>query len=732
MPALLHRLGRAAAGRPRVVLLTWALVGAALFGLSAFAGGKFVDDYRLPGSDSQHAIDLLVAQFPAQAGTSARVVVHGASGATTTPAAQAAIAATLDRTRRLPHVIDVTPPYPSPDGGLAVAQVSYDVKVTDFDTARAVTALTEAAAPARAVGLRTDFGGQVPENIKPQLATSDLVGLAAAALVLLVSFGSVVATGVPILIAVVGLALGTAGISLYAAATTVGSMAPTVATMIGLGVGIDYALFVTSRHRQYLAAGLDIPEAAGRASTTAGRAVLVAGGTVMVSICGLALVGVPNLATFGYATAIVVAVMVLAALTLLPALLGLAGDRLERLRVPRLGRERPGREPASARWARHVGRHPVVYALGCLALLLTVASPLLSMRMAQSDAGSEPTSTTSRRAYDALAAAFGPGANGPLLVVLDLRGARTDPTAAVLAAVGRDADVAAVAPTGVNPAGTAAVLTVIPKSGPQSAATTDLAARLRGGVLTAAVAGTGAVARLAGPTVTYIDVSSRLAQRMPVFMAAVVVLSFLLLLLVFRSLLVPLKAAVMNLLSIGAAYGVMVAVFQWGWGSELLGVHGSVPISPFLPVLMFAALFGLSMDYEVFLLSRIREDYQRSGDSHASVVSGLAGTARVITCAAAIMICVFLSFTLDPEILLKMTGLGLATAVFLDATVVRMALVPATMALLGRANWWLPGWLDRVLPRLPLDTGDIETLPGGSAGPSTRRTKPTSPVSARV
>jgi len=308
----------------------------------------------------------------------------------------------------------------------------------------------------------------VPENIKAELATSDLVGLAAAALVLLVAFGSVVAMGLPILIAVVGLAVGTAGVSLYAAATTVGSMAPTVATMIGLGVGIDYALFLTSRHRQYLSAGYDVPEAAGQASGTAGRAVLVAGVTVMVSICGLALVGVPNLATFGYASAIVVAVMVAAALTLLPALLGLAGTRLDRLRVPRLGRERSDREPASARWAGHVGRHPAIYAIGCLALLLTVASPVLSMRMAQSDASSEPTSTTHRRAYDALAAAFGPGANGPLLVVVDLRGARTDPTPELLAAVGRDADVAAVAPTGTSPAGTAAVLTVIPRSGPQS------------------------------------------------------------------------------------------------------------------------------------------------------------------------------------------------------------------------------------------------------------------------
>jgi RND superfamily putative drug exporter len=488
--------------------------------------------------------------------------------------------------------------------------------------------------------------------------------------------------------------------------------------MVGLGVGIDYALFVVTRHRECLASGDDVVTAAATATATAGKAVLFAGGTVMVAICGLWFVNVPLLASIGFGVAIVVAVSVAAALTLLPALLGLCGSRLATTRSRRRwfrraqragsGSAQPSvtkRPPLAARWADHVGRHPARFAVLSLAVLLLLAAPVLSLRLGWADAGNEPTSTTQRRAYDLTTEAFGPGANGPILVAVDLSKAADDD--AVLerlstAMVGA-AGVATVLPPERNRSGDTAVLTVVPTTGPESDRTSELVERLRGETIPPVVAGTGAAAHLTGPTAVLVDLTQRLSDRLLIFIGVVVAASFVLLVVLFRSVVVPLKAAIMNLLSIGAAYGVLVAVFQWGWGAELLGLDGPVPVTAFVPVMVFAIVFGLSMDYEVFLLSRIREEYDRTGDPHRSVVDGLGATGRVITCAALVMIAVFVSFAMSSSVSVKMMGIGLATAVLVDATIIRLVLVPSSMAILGRANWWLPRWLDRLLPSTGFD-----------------------------
>jgi RND superfamily putative drug exporter len=476
--------------------------------------------------------------------------------------------------------------------------------------------------------------------------------------------------------------------------------------MIGLGVGIDYALFIVTRHRHNLHDGMSVEDSAGNANATAGQAVLFAGTTVVIAILGLFVAGLPALTAAGISIALVVTVAMAAAITLLPALLGLAGTKIDKLSIHRKSHAtKPAHATLSGRWAHHVGRRPVRYAVLSLATLGLIAVPVMSMRIGTPDDGNAAAGTTQRTAYDKLAEGFGSGFNGPIHVVLQV------PTAADQVAVGRVQDalqatpgVAAVTPPVFNAEQDTALLIVNPTTSPQDAATDELVRHLRAEVLPNAVAGTGTSAMLTGQAM-FTDITDRITSRLPWFIAAIIAMSFVLLMIVFRSILVPLKAALMNLLSIAAAYGVIVAVFQWGWGNELIGVEQTMPINPFAPLMMFAILFGLSMDYEVFLLSRVREDYVKTGDSHRSVVTGLSSTARVITSAALIMMSVFGAFVLGDDPTGKLFGLGLAVAVFLDATLVRMVLVPAAMSLVGRANWWLPGWLDRILPHLDLEGG---------------------------
>jgi RND superfamily putative drug exporter len=578
-----------------------------------------------------------------------------------------------------------------------------------------------ATAPAVAAGVRVEYGGAVTDYAdRPPDSNADLIGLLAAAVILLFAFGSVVAMGLPILTALSGLGVGFALIYIVAALTDIGTLAPTLATMIGLGVGIDYSLFIVTRFREGLASGLSVEEAAGRSVATAGSAVLFAGCTVVIAICGLAISGIPYVARLGYMAGIVVAVMMVAAITLLPAVIGVIGTRIDRWSIHRHRGTTPqaGASTATsvwARWARTVARHAWLFAILGTAILLTLAWPLLSMRLGQSDDGNLPTSTTQRQAYDLIADGFGPGTNGPLLVVVELPEANDtaalDPISAALTAT---PGVDKVLPPQLNsPADDVALIAVFPTTAPDSAATATLVNTLRDDVLPKAVGTSGAVALVGGVTAEYIDIGDQIASRLPYFIGAVVLLSFLLLMLVFHSVLVPLTAALMNLLSVAAAYGAIVAVFQWGWFKGVIGLESTVPIVSFVPMMMFAVLFGLSMDYQVFLLTRIREEYDNTGDTREAVVLGLTRTARVITSAALIMIFVFGAFVLNLTAEVKMFGLGLAFAVFVDATVVRMMLVPSIMEILGDANWWFPKWLSW-LPRLDIDAPTAPAVPAVS------------------
>jgi RND superfamily putative drug exporter len=494
--------------------------------------------------------------------------------------------------------------------------------------------------------------------------------------------------------------------------------------MIGLGVGIDYSLFIVTRFRKARARGATVPDAAAEASGTAGAAVLFAGTSVVIAISGLLISGIWAIGMLGIAAAVVVAVSVVSALTLLPALLGLLGRWVDRLRIPGLGRarrrahahERPG---LSIRWARGVTRRPVAAAVAGTAILLVLAAPVLGMRLGQSDQGSQPPSTSQRKAYDLLAEGFGPGFNGPLVLVGTVPDEAARQRVDVLRSTVADTPgVVAVAEPVFNPAGDVVVLTAMPATGPQAAETADVVRRLRDAVVPAATDGSGLDVLVGGNTAAFVDLDRQMSARLPVLIGAVVALAFVLLMMAFRSILVPLKAALMNLLSVSAAYGVIVAIFQWGWGKDLVGLTETIPIVSWVPMFLFAVLFGLSMDYEVFLLSRIREEYAGGGDPRGSVARGLASTARVITAAALIMIAVFASFVAAPEPVTKMVGLGLAVAVLVDATVVRMLLVPSLMVLMGRANWWLPRWLDRILPAVQLEGSGVVGTSGPSSPPA--------------
>jgi RND superfamily putative drug exporter len=733
--AFLDRLGRGAARHRWWVIGAWILLVVVVGGAAHAANGKTQDTFRIPGAQSQQAADLLAQRFPSQSGDVALVVFQAPQGGVRAPAAAAALAQTQQALAALPDVAGqvVGPATPgvgrafiSSDGTIAYARVQYDRKAGSLP-ADTFTRLQAAAHPATLAGLHVAFGGAITDFFnQPPAGSADAIGLLVAVIILLLTFGSVIAMSLPIGTALFGLAIGLSLISLLAAVTTIGTVAPTLATMIGLGVGIDYSLFILTRHRQNLVSGMPVLESIGLANGTAGQAVLFAGTTVVIAICGLALAGIPYVTWLGFTSAIVVLIMMAAAVTLIPALLGVAGEHINKVHAPRFRRHHRGDDHPSltggrshgwTRWAEFMSRHRWPAVLGSLAVLLVLASPLLGMRLGQVDDSSAPHDSTQRVAYDLISRGFGSGFNGPLVLAVALpHPGDVAPAQAVATAVAKVPGVR-VGPPQLSPTThTAAVIIAVPPSSPQSAATEDLVNTLRHQVLPPAVQGTGAQVYVGGVTAAFIDLGQRIQDRLPFFIGAVVLLSFVLLMMVFRSVFVPLKAAIMNLLSIGAAFGVIVAVFQWGWGSNLIGVSETTPIVAYVPMMMFAILFGLSMDYEVFLLSRIREDYYETHDNLASVVNGLGVTARVITSAALIMISVFLGFVANPEPTVKMFGLGLAVAVFVDATIVRLVLVPATMELLGDANWWLPRWLDRLLPSIRIEEG-----PTSAPGPTEDR-----------
>jgi RND superfamily putative drug exporter len=704
---LLYRLGRWTVRRRRYVLGAWIVVLVGITILGASLGGKAIDDFNVPGTESQAGRDLLGKALPDE-GARAQVVVRSPEGTKVSdPTVARPIGDYLASVARLPHVSEVSDLIPAPkDARIGFAFVTYDADPGELghDPGKQLEA---SGTQLRNEGYDVEYGGEVQIDRQEIGGKSEYIGLGVAVIVLLVAFGSVVAMGLPLGTALIGLGSGLGLITVAQSFLSVPTVAPTLAAMIGLGVGIDYALFIVTRHREHLHHHMTVEESAGRAIATAGQAVVFAGITVVIAICGLQFVGIQSVALMGYAIALNVLVSVLAAITLLPAFLGFAGRNIDKLRLPHVNTHRTGDDRSfAARWSIHVSRHPWKYLIASSVLLVALIIPFFSIRLGQTDAGNDPPGSTTRKAYDLLADGFGPGFNGPLAVVVTKGTGPLDASLDALSTrLAKVEDVAGVSPERqISADGTIGLLTVFPDSAPQDAATQHLVHHLRSDVLPDA--GTDAKADrvlVTGSTAFFIDISDKITSRLPIFIGAVLVLSFILLMAVFRSILVPLKAALMNLLGIGAAYGVLVAVFQWKWGGALLGVDESLPIISFLPMFMFAILFGLSMDYEVFLMSRVREEYLESGDNTASVAKGISHTARVITAAAIIMVSVFGSFAFGDDPTVKMFGIGLAVAIFLDATVIRMVLVPSTMQLLGDRNWWLPGWLDRVLPRFDLE-----------------------------
>jgi len=719
MSHVLYRIGNFAGRHPWRVISAWIFIAVAIFMFNASHGGNYDETFTLPGSQSQRAADAVQDRFPQETLYTSNVIFHSEDGLTS-PEAKAAINQAVEKLADVPHAIAVNSPYDprgptiSADKDTAFATVAFDIEkvgTTEFDAAE------KAVQGVRDAGIQVEYDGGLGYANVPAGGNSEMIGVLFAIVILAIAFGSLVAMSLPIVTALLAILIGSSAIGIMAGIVPVPEITGIVAMMLGLGVGIDYALFILTRHRQNLAAGQSVPVAIGRANATAGLSVLFAGLTVIVAIMGLKVSGVPMMEMMGYGSAIMVAVVMLASITLLPAMLGVVKHRVNSARVPFV-KPKPADNPkaASARWAARVVGKPLRYGAVAAVILGVLAIPVFSMHLGFADAGNDAPTSTTRKAYDLMSDGYGPGVNGPLEVVLDTKGGQI-PQATLdklETSLATQPGVASVDDAVTNEAGDLAIIGVTPTTAPQDARTDKLLEHLREDTVPAAVAGSDVEASITGSTALTVDVSSRLQQRMPWFLGAVIGLSFLVLMIVFRSVLVPLKAAALNVLGVGAAYGVIVAVFQWGWGASLIGVHETVPIMPLAPMLMFAILFGLSMDYEVFLMSRVREQYQKHFDPRRAVVEGVGSTARVISSAALIMISVFASFILDVDVTTKMFGIGLSVAVFLDVTLVRMVLVPAAMSLLGHRAWWLPAWLERRLPTIDIDGGTHDGEEPGS------------------
>jgi RND superfamily putative drug exporter len=716
--APLYAIGRFCARHHWPTIGVWIVLAIGLVVLGQAGDSKTNDNLTLPGTDSTAATELLEDDLPEQAFGSNPLVIQARAGASLTkPEYAQAIDASVKRLNALHDVNSaVNPlsregaPFLSQDGSVAYVPVVLSVGPGEL-TENQAEAVLDAGQPAEAAGLRVSVGAYIGQQLsKPDTGASDAIGIAAAIVILLFAFGTATAMVLPISSAIIGLACSLSLIRLLENAVQVPSVASTLATMIGLGVGIDYALFIVTRHKLQLGEGMELRESIARAAATAGGAVVFAGFTVVIALCSLAFAGIPLVSTLGFTAAIAVVVAVAAATTLLPAMLGALGPRINSLRV-QLGKSHPDdAEPHGwRRWAKGVAARPWRSALAALAVLVVLSLPIFQLELGQNDISALPKSTTARQAYDGLTQGFGPGVNGPLLIASEFESAAEakEVLPKLAKAIGGASDVDQVSEPTLDEAGTAAVFTVISSSAPWADATVTLVEDLRETTIPKALQGTGATAYVGGQTAGYIDLATQIGDKLPLMIAIVVGLSFIVLLLAFRSLLVPLKAAAMNLLSVAAAYGIVTAVFQLGWGASLIGLDHSIPIVSFVPLLMFAILFGLSMDYEVFLLTQMREHYKRSGDARAAVIDGLANTGRVITSAAAIMVCVFTSFVLNGNPLVKEFGVGLAVAIAIDATLVRCLLVPAIMVLLGKRAWWLPRWLDRLVPHVSIEGEDF-------------------------
>ncbi|MEU3935415.1 MMPL family transporter [Streptomyces sp. NPDC029044] len=708
-------LARWCVQRRLLSVLLWLLAFAGVAAGAAVAGTTYSNDYQVPGTESGRATELLHEGFPQLGGDSDTVVWHTASGSVRAADVEQTMTRTLDRIEDLPGVASVTSPYDGPgtgrisaDGRTAYASVTFDDQAEDIAESEA-RAVVDTAKSAETDGLQVELGGSavaLTESSGGHLA--EIVGVLVAAVVLFLAFGSLAASLLPIATALVGVGTAYAGIVLLGHAMTVADFAPMLGMLVGLGVGIDYALFIVTRHRRGLKRGLSVTEAATNAVATTGRAVVFAGATVCIALLGMLILRLSFLNGVAVAASLTVILTVAASVTLLPALLSFIGmralSRRERRRLAEHGPEPEVPTGFAARWSAFVERHPKVLGAVALVVMAVLALPTFSLHLGTSDQGNGPKTATTRQAYDLLADGFGPGVNGPLTLVTKVDGADDKLALDNLDGTLRSTDgVASVTPVTFDSGGHTAYLTVVPESSPQSKDTSDLVDRLRGEVLPRAEAGTSLDVQVGGMTAGYDDFADVIVSKLPVFVGVVIGLGCLLLLLAFRSVGIPLKAAAMNVAAVASAFGVVVAIFQWGWGSELLGLGSAGPIEPFLPVIMVSVLFGLSMDYQVFLVSRMYEEWLETGDNRRAVRVGLAETSRVINSAAVIMISVFLAFVLSGDRVIAMFGIALAAAVALDAFVLRTLLVPALMHLLGGANWWLPRWLDKRMPRISIE-----------------------------
>ena len=702
---MVAKLGAVCARYRWVVVVLWIVLLAGMISATKLVDVNENEGLTVPGSSAFRGADTLNRAFPASnSGTAGQIVVFGAPGAMKVKATQDVITKAIKDIKTLPSMGLVGDPFAepstvSPDGSTALINLRYTVNINDIKPAM-YTHLQEVMAPVKAVpGLHVAYSGApAAEAAGAGQDISEGLGLFAALIILSITFMAVLAMVAPLLSAVAGLMLGLMSITVFSSVTPITSIAPVLAAMIGLGVGIDYAVFIVNRHREQLRAGMTIEESIPAALGTAGRAVLVAGVTVAIALTGLFLSGIQTVAMLGVTASFAVLTAILAALTLLPALLSLFGLRILRKRdrnAPPTGSTGDISSGMWGSWARVVGSHPIPFLVIAAVVLGVLTIPFFSMTLGQVDAGSDPRGSTTRIAYDQIAKAYGPGQNGPIEVVLspysDQAGAKK-----VVAAISKDSDVQLAYPPVINAKQEVMLIEVVPKSSPTAQDTEDLVNRLPGQIQP--LVGNKVTVDVTGVTPAMIALSNRITDRLPYFIGAVILLSFLLLVVEFRSILVPLSGAVMNVLSVGAAYGVIVAVFEWGWASRYIGVPEAVQIEAYVPMMMFAILFGLSMDYQVFLISSVREEHLRGVSTLRSIEVGLSHTARVITAAALIMITVFLAFVLIDNVVIKMFGVGLATAVLIDATIVRLMLVPSVMVLIGDKNWWLPGWLDRILP----------------------------------
>ena len=725
MNGLLEKLAGVAARKHWIFIIAWVIILGGLLAVKSAIGGEYVNNYTVPGSDSATGLNILNSTFPQQGGYGGQIVFHATKG--TVADQQSAVNQSVTNVSKLPDVIKAVSPFASPSTGavskdqtIAYASVGWNVNPNSLETSY-LDELNNAVAPATKAGLQVAYGagaGQIGQ--KTSDTKSEVIGLACALVLLLIMFWSLVAAAIPLLAALFSVLSGLALLALLAKVVTVPTTGPTIATLLGLGVGVDYGLFLVARHREQLDAGMGVLASVRRAAGTSGGAIVVAGSTVAVSVLALYISGLGFVGALGLAAAVVVLVTMISALTLVPAFMGLARESTRaltaRLRARKEGltAQQQAAETAAAtheqhehsafaRWGRMVSGHPWPWALASVAVLIVLAIPLFSITLGQPDNGTNPTSDSSRQAYDLISEGFGVGLNGPLTVVVKLPNQSSSANSSLLSTMQSDisktSGVASVTPAALNSAGTTAVFNVIPATRPQATQTTALVSTLRDDVLPKE----HATSYVTGTTAGSVDFSSQIAGRLIWLILAVVAISFLLLTTAFRSVVIAIKAAILNILSIGAAYGVIVAIFQWGWAKSLIGLQSTLPIPAYVPMLVFCIVFGLSMDYEVFLLSRVHEAWLDTRDAHRSVAIGIGATARVITTAALIMIVVFTSFVINPDPTVKMLSLGMAVAVLIDASLVRMCLVPSIMTLLGSRAWWMPRWMEPVVPQLRLE-----------------------------